>query len=114
MITIKILLIIIAAIAKAVADTIHHHPRTMVFKGKFWKMWPHDNGYYPLTKIPKDGWHTFNGIMICSLIAIPFVDYFAVYHWVIVIGAYVVTGYIVWILPFNLFYHKILQKKTSK
>lgn len=110
LVLIKILLIIIAAISKAAADTIHHHPKTMIFKGKFWKLWPHDNGYYPFTKIPKDGWHTFNGIMICSLIAVPFVDYFYIYHWALVLLAYAVTGIVAWVLVFNFFYHKVFQK----
>jgi len=99
---IKALLIIIAAIAKAAADTVHHHPRTMIFKGKFWKLWPHEK-YIPFTKYPLDGWHVCNSIMILSLIVY---GIFPGFRWFIDIPA---AG-VLWILVFNLFYNKLFQK----
>ena len=44
---IDILFIIIAAIAKAVADTIRHHPDTSIFKNS--KFWLGEGKYIPLT-----------------------------------------------------------------
>jgi len=110
---ISFLLYLLAIASKSIADTIHHHPKTMIFKGNFWKMWPHDNGYYPFTKIPKDGWHTFNGLMICFLTAIPFVQLFRFFHWGIVCSGYALAG-IIWILGFNLLYNKTFQNGKNK
>ena len=101
-ILIKALLIIIAAIASAAADTVHHHPRTMIFKGKFWRMWPHDK-FIPFTKYPLDGWHVSKSVMIICLIT---AGVLPGYLWYVDIP---VAG-VLWVLVFNLFYNKLFQK----
>jgi len=101
-IIIKSLLIITAAIASAAADTVHHHPRTMIFKGTFWRMWPHDK-FIPFTKYPLDGWHVSKSVMIICLIVTGAVPG---YLWYVDIPA---AG-VLWILVFNLFYNKLFQK----
>lgn len=100
---IKAILIIIAAICKAAADTMAHHPRTMVFKGEFWRMWPRGK-ILAFTNYPIDGWHVSNSLMIISLIA---AGTLPGYKWYIDIP---VAG-VLWILVFNLFYNKLFQRK---
>ena len=109
-IIIKAILIIIAAVCSAAMDTVFFHPRTSKLTGKFWDI--HNKAKnLPLTKWPFSGWHVCKTICVGSLMAIGFVDYFYIYQWYYVIGAYVLTGGLLWILPFNLFYNKILVKK---
>lgn len=109
-IIIKGILIIVAVICSAVTDTISQHPKTTILTGKFWQLWPH-NKFIPFTKYPLDGWHLCKSLMVLSLLAIGFVDYLYTYQWYYVAGAYLLTGGLLWILPFNLFYNKILKKK---
>lgn len=109
---VKIILIIIAAICKAIVDTLSHHPRTSKLRGKFWNI--KEGKIIPFTKYRWNGWHIVNSIMICCFIALPFIDLFSIYEWYKVVGAYILTGVVVFILPFNLFYYKILQYKEPR
>jgi hypothetical protein len=99
---IKSLLIIIAAVAKAVVDTIHHHPKTMVFKGDFWRLWPRGK-VLPFTNYPLDGWHVFNSLMILAFIG---AGTLPGYRWYIDIP---VAG-VLFIAVFNICYNKLFVK----
>ena len=101
-IIIKAILIIIAAICKAVVDTISQHPKTTILTGKFWQLWPHDK-FIPFTKYPLDGWHLCNSLMILCLIVSGVLPGYLWYIDILAAG-------ILWILTFNLFYNKILVK----
>jgi hypothetical protein len=63
------LFIVLAAICKAVADTLQHHFSTSVFKYKdprFWNpavSWQHAHRIR-FTKYPVDAWHLSNSLMI--------------------------------------------------
>jgi hypothetical protein len=95
-----VLFIILAAICKAIADTIAHHRG-----GKLPKLFPKYAKYFdmniqgkmlPFTKYPLDGWHVANSGMIgFFLLAVG--------------GLSMLLGSIGFILAFNLFYNKILK-----
>jgi hypothetical protein len=97
-------LICLAAIFKAVADTIAHHKERSIFaKSRFWS-----NGtgkHLPFTKYPFDGWHIANSLMIASFIA-GCVLHRPLLTWFVEIPVYG-AGFIA---VFNLFYNKILLK----
>lgn len=99
---IKILLIVIAAVAKAIVDTVHHHPRTMIFRGWFWTLWPH-RYVVPFTNFPFDAWHVFNSVMIAAFIGAGTLPGFAWYIELPLFGS-------LFILTFNIFYNKIFKK----
>ncbi len=101
-ILIKALLIIIAAVCKAAADTMAHHPKTMIFKGAFWRLWPRGR-MLAFTNYPLDGWHISNSIMIVTLIS---AGSLPGYLWYVDIP---VAG-VLFTLVFNLFYNKLFQK----
>jgi len=100
-IILPILLIVLAAIFKAVADTIQHHPDTSIFKNK--KFWVGEGKFLPLTKYKFDGWHLSSSAMIASFIGLIFTK--IPYNLYI---SYIVLG-IIFILIFNIFYNKILR-----
>lgn len=101
MVICAIILTIIAAISKAVADTIAHHFDTSVFRhSKFWV----NGGKIIFGKYKFDGWHLANSCMItafitafCFPVAIP-------WYWIISGGG------ILFNFTFNIFYNKILRK----
>lgn len=71
---ITLLLISLAAIFKAVADTLQHHFDTSVFSKlnqKFWNPVVSCNyvRFLPFTKYRPDAWHIANSIMIIAFIA---------------------------------------------
>jgi hypothetical protein len=103
-------LILLAAICKATADTLAHHFDTSIFKNldpQFWnpniitKTMPQIFGY------PLDAWHLLNsGMIVFFIAAIPFHKkdkWQAAWYWEILIGGLLFN------LVFNLFYNSILR-----
>ena len=101
-IVIQILLIAIAAISKAVADTIIFHGG-----GKLPKIAFFDNDVQgkrlPFTKYPLDGKHVFNSLMIVSFIAS---CAFGAWEYPVLQIALLGAAFI---LTFNLFWNKIFN-----
>ena len=100
---IAFILVIVAALFKAIADRIANHDHTVsIFKeGGFWLK---QGRFIPLTKYKLDGWHLSNSIMICSLVGLIFSN-ITFQQWYL----YPILG-IVWIIIFNFFYNQILKK----
>lgn len=95
-------LILLAAICKAVADTIAHHKSTSIFKRS--KFWSNGGKILPGTKYRLDGWHISNsGMVICFVVATVLHEPVLDWYWEILIGGAVFN------LVFNLFYNKILR-----
>ena len=95
-------LILLAAICKAIADTIAHHKSTSIFKRS--KFWSNGGKMLPGTKYRFDGWHLSNsGMIICFIVAAVLHDPILAWYWEILIGGAVFN------LVFNLFYNKILR-----
>lgn len=103
------LFILLAAICKAVADTLQHHYGSSVFRfsnRRFWDpaiSWKYAK-FLPLTKYRLDGWHLANSGMIlffCLAVAV----HTPLLRWWIELPA---AG-LLFILSFNLFYNKILR-----
>lgn len=98
--------IFIAAVAKATADTIKHHPDTSIFFGR--KFWLSEGKLLPLTKYKVDGWHVANSTMIGAFLSLIFSD--IPYNLFISYGVLTLE----FILVFNLFYNKIFRLKGWK
>jgi hypothetical protein len=111
----SILLIALAAMFKAVADTVQHHFGASIFfrlPKKWWKYFDPDISwqaipFLPLTKYRPDCWHIANSLMqACFLLAI---------------FCYKPTGFgrvmdfvmcsLMVVMVFNLFYNRILIRK---
>lgn len=117
-----IILITLAAIAKAVADTLTHHFETSIFTrynrqffdpsiswlnkyvGRDVTKGINKKVFQPLT----DGWHMANSIMISCFIGLPFVVSGNMHGMI----GYVIAGGL-FDLVFNLFYNKLLRIKTK-
>jgi hypothetical protein len=102
------LFIIIAAICKAVADTLVHHYDTSVFRFSNRRFWDPAISYkfvkfLPLTKYRADGWHLANSIGIISwcLAVVLHSGWLPWYYELLIDGA-------LFNLIFNLFYNKLL------
>lgn len=107
---ITITLLILAAIFKAVADTLQHHFDTSIFRNKDVRWWnPAFSWKYvkfiPLTKYRLDAWHLANSLMIVSFICFG-VFHESIYKWWIEI----IAGGIIFNVVFSLFYNKLLRK----
>lgn len=101
---IKALLITIAAMMKAVADTIAHHGGGVLRRkwGDFFDI--NVQGWIiPGTKYPFNGWHIANSITIASLILAAVINS-TVPWWIMFILLSTV-----FILVFNLFWNKVLK-----
>jgi hypothetical protein len=106
---ISALFILIAAICKAVADTLIHHYDTSIFRFSNRRFWDPSISYkfvkyLPLTKYRADGWHLANSIGIVSW-SLAVVLHEALWPWwveLLLAGA-------IFNLVFNLFYNKILR-----
>lgn len=97
------ILVFLAAVCKAVADTIAHHKDRSVFRRS--KFWSQDGKILPLTKYKLDGWHICNSLfLIFTLTAGPL--YKPLFGLLIDLP----SAGILFILAFNLFYNKILLK----
>jgi hypothetical protein len=103
-----ILFICIAAVCKALADTLDQHFFNSIFRSKNRKYWdpnimaksaPQIFGY------PLDVWHIANSIGIFCWCALPFVYQPCLPKWWMDYGA---IG-IIFIIVFNLFYNKVFR-----
>lgn len=106
------ILILLAAICKAVADTLYHHYDTSVFASlnpKFWNPVVSCNyvKFLPFTKYRPDAWHIANSAMIVSFITAAVVRDSVFHSWLINL---VMLG-VVFNLVFGVFYDKILKAK---
>jgi len=105
------ILIILAAIANACMDRVETtiHFNNSVFsnlKASWWcKEQSWQTKYIPFTHYKPDFWHLCKSVMICSLLAIPFVHN-TLFHPLI---DYVIFG-LLYNITFELFYSKILRK----
>lgn len=103
LISLKALCVILAAICKALSDTISPRKGSRLSKrGDFWDI-KKQGKFLPLTKYPLDGWHLCNSGMICMFIiaaAIPIQC-----DWWIEIPA---MG-VIFIIAFNFVFNKILR-----
>lgn len=102
---ISILIIFLAALSKAAADTIKHHPDTSIFNNTWWIK---DGVTIPPSKYKVDGWHIANSITIATWLSLIFIK--IPYNLAI---SYIILG-ILHILIFNLFYNKIFRLKGWK
>lgn len=106
---ITIILLVLAGMFKAVADTLIHHFDTSIFRRKDRKFWDPNISwkyakYLPLTKYKVDAWHLSNtGMIICFCLSVALNTF--PYHWLL---QFLAAGLIVNI-SFNLFYNKILR-----
>jgi hypothetical protein len=108
-IILSISLLILAAIFKAVADTLQHHFDTSIFRRMDVRWWnPAFSWKYvkflPLTKYRPDAWHLSNSLMVVSFICFG-VFYEHHIHWVLE----VIAAGIIFNLSFILFYDNILR-----
>jgi hypothetical protein len=101
--------IILAAICKAVADTVTHHYDTSIFRKKDRKFWDPAISWkyaknFPLTTMKMDGWHYANSGMIFFFCA-AIVAHVPLAPWYL---EYPVAGFLfnIW---FSFFYNKILR-----
>jgi hypothetical protein len=106
---ITVILISLAAIFKAVADTLDDHFDTSIFKRLPWQLWDANRATtnkFWFTGYKFDPWHICNSLLIiCFSLAIIFNDLKTEWHWqLIIIGG-------VFNLTFNLFYTHILRRK---
>ena len=104
-----ILFLVLAALFKAVADTLQHHYDTSVFKNKDVKWWnPTISWKYvkflPYTKYRPDAWHLSNSLMIiCFVLTAVFHNqYLSWWLELIMMG-------LIFNLAFILFYDEILR-----
>lgn len=96
------ILILLAAICKAIADTIAHHKDTSIFKKS--KFWSNGGKIVKGTKYRFDGWHLSNSLMIiCFVVAAVLHEPVLAWYWEILIGGALFN------LGFNAFYNKILR-----
>lgn len=105
-----ILFLCLAAIFKAIADTLRDHYYSSVFRWKDRKFWdPQVSwqyvGYIRLTKFHPDAWHICNSAMIISF-ALAIVKHKPVLWW----GWELLIAGAIYNIVFNLFYNKILRK----
>lgn len=102
--------ILLAAICKAVADTLYHHYDTSVFarlNPKWWNPVVSCNhvGFIPFTKYRPDAWHLSNSAMIVSFITAAVVRDSVFHSWLINL---VMLG-VIFNLMFGVFYNKIFR-----
>ncbi len=103
------ILILLAAICKALADVLAWKQSYFVkkfpkLKSDFWKINEVHRKVHYIAKFPVDAWHIANSLGAMALLLLPFVHtpYFA---WYIEYPAMVLFGTIF----FNIFYNKIFQ-----
>jgi hypothetical protein len=105
-----ILFLCLAAIFKAIADTLKDHYDTSVFKWKNRRFWDPSVsweyvGYVRFTKYHPDAWHLFNSALIISF-SLAIVLHKSIVPWYFEV---MIAG-LVYNAVFNLFYNKILRK----
>lgn len=103
----SLLLLSLAAICKALADTLDHHFDTSIFRGKPRRWWDPNVLHRRVPMIfgyPLDAWHIINSVQILSwlLLAVTWQSYNT--WWIDVLAA---GG--IFVIVFNLFYNKIFR-----
>ena len=101
------ILLIAAAIFKAVADTVDHHFDTSIFRRLEPKFWDRDissNYAKRIFNYKVDAWHLSQSAMIVCMIAA-----IALHHQKLAWYFEIVIGGIIWNIVFNTFYNKILR-----
>lgn len=107
MIFLSEILLIAAAIFKAVADTVDHHFDTSIFRRMEPKFWDRDissNHAKNIFNYKIDAWHISQSVMIGCMIAAITLHHPKLSWWMEII-----IGGCIWNLTFNLFYNKILR-----
>ena len=104
---IALLFIAIAAICKALADTLDHHFDTSKFKNKNRGFWD-PNIIHKTTKqvfgYPLDAWHLTNSLQICSWMTLAVIYEPCFNRWI----DFCIGG-AAFIIVFNLFYNKLFR-----
>lgn len=103
-----ILLISLAAVCKALADTLDHHFDTSIFRDKPRKYWDPNMIHKTAPQLfgyPLDVWHITNSIQICSWLGLVILYRPVLPEWWMDYGA---AG-ICFVITFNLFYNKIFR-----
>lgn len=103
-----ITLITLAAICKALADTLDHHFDTSVFRGKPRRTWDPNVIQKTNRKIfgyPLDAWHLTNSLQIAAWLALPILYRPVLPQWWMDYGA----GGLLFMIAFNIFYNKIFR-----
>lgn len=107
MIWLSEILLIVAAIFKAVADTVDHHFDTSIFRRHDPKFWDRDISSDKAKRIfgyKLDAWHiALSCMIVCMILAIIFHVPKLEWYWELAIGG------VGWNIVFNLFYNKILR-----
>lgn len=101
------ILLIVAAIFKAVADTVDHHFDSSIFRRMDVTFWDRDissNKAKRIFNYKIDAWHLSQSAMIiCMVFAMIFHQNKLAWYWEVVIGG------TLWNIVFNTFYNKILR-----
>lgn len=103
-----ITLISVAAVCKALADTLDHHFDTSVFRGKSRKYWDPNVIRKTAPKIlgyPLDAWHIANSLQICSWLGLAVTYRPVLPSW----WMDYLAGGILFVVVFNTFYNKIFR-----
>lgn len=103
-----IIIISLAAICKALADTLDHHFDTSIFRSNPRRTWDPNVIHKTNRQIfgyPLDAWHIANSVQIGSWIALPVMHQPVLPQWWMDYGA---SG-ILFIIVFNIFYNKIFR-----
>lgn len=96
------IIIAIAAVSKALVDTIAFH-NGGVFKGNAFFDITKQGKMFPLTKYPVDAFHLFNSLMILCYIVLAIIN--CKQKWWV---QFIILS-IVYLLTFNIFWNKILN-----
>jgi hypothetical protein len=100
--------ICLAAVFKAVMDTLAHHFDTSVFRKwdtKFWNpLHRHSADVKVIFKYPLTAWHLAGSGMIVSFIVATLFQTWLAWYWHVLVFGLVFNG------VFNLFYNKVLRK----
>lgn len=101
------ILLVCAAMFKAVADTVDHHFDTSIFRRYNPRFWDRDISSERAKKIfgyKVDAWHiSLSCMIICMILAAIFHQQKLDWYLELIIGGFA------WNLTFNLFYNKILR-----
>jgi len=103
-----ILIVVLAAVCKAISDTLDHHFDTSVFRDRPRRTWDPNQIHRSVKMIfgyPLDAWHIVNSIQICLWLTLPFVfrGFFGE-----PVADYILLGF-AHLITFNTFYNKIFR-----
>ncbi len=108
---ISLILLVSAAVFKAIADTLAHHFDTSIFRRLDRKFWDGGDTYspkhIPFTKYPLDAWHLSNSLYIFTMI-MAMVLFKPVINWLPVLSNLTLFS-ITFVIVFNTFYNRILR-----